>query len=160
MTEPRRSQQFPGALNLTFEGIGSIDYTKGGMMRPAELLWISTMARGRGLSKLLVQTFIEQVGRGKNVETSDVTHLDSWLALERIGFLEEAFNSKKVVRLEGTRLYQIPIAYILQSGGLNVEKLEILYHRTGLKYENIRDEILESPDSGPSFFHTKIFAAT
>ncbi len=160
MTEPRRSQQFPGALNLTLDGIGSIDYKKGGIMKPSELLWISTMARGRGLSKLLVQTFIGQVGRGVNMETSDITHLDSWLALEEMGFLKEAFDSRRIVSLKGSQLYQIPIAYILQSGGLNVERLDILYHRTGFNYENIRNEILESPDSGPSFFHTKIFAIT
>jgi len=153
------SEQFEGATHLTLENIGELDFVPGDRIGPAELLWISTFARGQGLSKYLVQSFIEQIGKGQKVETDDITNTDSWLALERLGYLERAYKSGELLTISDRRsLNSIPIAHVLQSGGLNVQKLELYYFRKGFDYNQVRRSILSSPDSGPSFFRTKIIA--
>ena len=157
--EARPSLNFAEGTHLTVKDVGDLDFIPGGRMKAVELLWISTRVRRSGLSKLLIQSFVEQIGRGQKVIADGIIHPDSWLALERLGFLKKAYDSNKLLTLsDHDILNAIPITHVLQSGGLNVEKLRLCYFRKDFRYEEIRRSIFESPDSGPSFFKTRIFA--
>lgn len=141
--------------------IGVLSYLEGVGQEPNELLFISTRHHQRqGLSRYLIQAFINEVGHGKLV-TSGIIHKDTWTTLRNMGLLHDAYYSGSISIPNEAILRDLPIIKVLQSGGIQVDLLRIK-HRSDRpeNYETLLAKIDANTGKYMDFFDTRIEGKT
>lgn len=158
-----RPSQFNGAQGFkVFEKSDEIGSFDAGSYKnfPAALLYFCTSPRpGRGKSGLVLQGFKDIVGHGREIAATDIIHEPTWMMLAKLKLVEKAHSEGQVSVVQHKVLSALPIVHVLESGGIKVDKLDII-KQSDYPLSHIYHALIQSADRGAEFFETVIYART
>lgn len=125
------------------EKIGSLDYLIPlRPWRPVEmgLLFVHTEYQGRGFARELLSKFVADIGSGRQVKAI-ITHEGSLGYLTSMNPDPDSSNKIEVKSTDMEFLREIPIVRVLESGGVHITRVRIVYNsrqeRLGLGHSSI-----------------------
>lgn len=158
-----RPSQFDGAQGYNVyeanDRIGSFDagpYKN----HSAALLFIGTSPKpGRGKSRLVLAGFKDIVGHGRDIVAPEITHTPTWIEIAKLELIKKAHSEGQISVVNHKILSALPIVHVLESGGIKVDKLDII-RQSDYPLSHIYHALIQSADRGAEFFETVIYART
>ncbi len=151
------------------EFIGLIDYMElnNDIVELTDLRVFDSENRRKGYGTSLIKKFVSVVGEDKQIRAMNIIHDETIQELFELGLFKIAI-SQNVNLTDIDTISKLPIVRVLQSGGININNIQIIFEDktidsdeiTPKSYEEILKIIERSNESFTSYFSVTIEGTT